>query len=112
VIFFLYVFWPAPAVTPLGADLRLAVWMGVTWSMDVHTDAEISALAEELQAQNVNDVYVYVSYLKADGQFNPTYAYATDFTRRFHAAAPDIRLYAWLGVPITAEQPDGTVITN
>lgn len=111
-IFFLYVFWPAPSFTPLPRATTFAVWMSVTWSMDAHTDAEIIELAEALQEHNVNELYVYVSYLKADDQFNSTYDQASDFTQRFRTVAPDITLYAWVGVPINVEQPDGTMIAN
>jgi hypothetical protein len=110
--FLLYMFWPAPLPDMLPRETKLAVWIGVTWSMDVHTEAEIIELAESLQAQQVNDVYVYVSYLRPDDTFNATFDHAADFTRRFRAAASDIRLYAWVGVPITVEKSDGNMIHN
>jgi spore germination protein YaaH len=112
ILFLVVMFWPASPLIPLPRDTKLAVWMGVTWSMDMHTDAEIVELAEDLKKQEVSDVYVYVSYLKTDDTFNATYDYAVDFTRHFQAAAPDITLYAWLGVPISIERPDGSFVAN
>ena len=82
-------------------DLRLAVWLGVTWSNDAHSPSEIRALAAELQSQRVSDLFIYVSYLKADGNFNSTYGHAAEFVRQMRSLAPEMRLLAWIGVPTT-----------
>lgn len=110
--FLLYNFWPAPSPLPLPRDIRLALWMSVTWSMEAHSDAEIATLAAHLQEQRVDYAYVYVSYLRAGDVFNPTYEHAAAFTRRLRAAAPDITLFAWVGVPVSIRQPDGTMVEN
>jgi hypothetical protein len=91
---------------------RRAAWMDITWAMDTHTDADIQQLAADLTLHGVQDAYFYVSYLKFGDKFNPTFDHAADFTRRMHALAPDIRLFAWLGVPISIMRDDGTIITN
>jgi hypothetical protein len=108
----IYGFWPVADAVPLLPGAKLAVWMGVTWSMDAHSDAEITQLAADLRQQQVDYAYVYTSYLKADDTFNPTYYQALAFTQRLKAAAPDIALFAWVGVPITIQQSDGTEIAN
>jgi len=86
--------------------------MGVTWSMDVYDSASIAQLADDLQRQNVDDIYVYVSYLKAGDFFNPTYDHASVFVEALREFAPDLRIMAWVGVPITITQPDGQRILN
>jgi len=103
---------PPQATAPENFQPRIAVWMGVTWSMDAYSDEELQSLAGDLQAQGVDDAFVYVSYLTADDTFNATYEYAADFTRRMKHYAPEIRFFAWVGVPISITTPDRTVIEN
>lgn len=109
-----YLFFPPlnPSPSLNHAKLRTAVWMDVTWSMDEYASDEITQLANTLQSQNVDDVYVYVSYLKAGDFFNPTYDFAKDFVATLKQSAPDIRILAWIGIPISITQPDGTFIAN
>lgn len=78
-----------------------AAWLGVDWVNAPHTDAEITVLADDLAARQITTVYVFTSYLKEHGAFNPTYAHAADFVAALHRAAPDISVQAWLGLPLT-----------
>lgn len=96
---FLPPFSEAPSI-PETLIFRRAAWIGVEWAMEPHTSAEISAFAAELQAHRITDAYLYVSYLRADGQFNQTYDHARALTDQLRALVPDIRLLAWVGVPI------------
>lgn len=89
-------------------DLRLAVWMGVTWSMDEHEPGRIRDLAEDLLVREVDDAYVYVSYLRADDRFNRTFEQAETFVAQLKRHAPGLRLLAWIGVPISVNRDDGT----
>jgi hypothetical protein len=77
-----------------------AVWLGIEWVNEPHDAREIAALADRLQALQVRDVYVYVSYLRPNGRFGETYTHAAELTRAMKAAAPSMRLHAWLGVPV------------
>jgi hypothetical protein len=110
--FLIYEFWAAPPIQPLPQNIKIAAWMSIEWSMESRTDAEIQALADELQANGVDYALVYVSYLKAGDIFNPTYDYAAEFTRRMKSIVPDITLLAWVGIPIRITQPDGTFEAN
>lgn len=101
----------APALPETFAP-RIAVWMGVTWSMDVYDAEALQALADDLITNGVTDAYVYVSYLKAGDFFNQTFDEASNFTSAMKQLAPDIRWWAWVGVPISITQPDGTAIAN
>ena len=109
-----YLFAPPLNTNPSlpSVNLKRAVWMGVTWSMDDYSAEEIAQLATTLQSQQVDDVYIYVSYLKAGDFFNPTYDHAEEFVAILKQTAPDIRVLAWVGVPISITQPDGTFIAN
>ena len=108
-----YLFLPPVAEVRLSrTNLRLAVWMGVTWSMDDHAPGEIRDLANELLARNVDDAYIYVSYLRADDSFNLTYGQAKAFVSQIKQQAPGLRLLAWIGVPVSIKRADGTTSPN
>ncbi len=114
VAFIAYQFAPPPEVPPFpdGYHADRAVWMGVTWPKDSHTDSEIATLAHDLQARRIGYVFVYVSYLKPGDFFNPTYDHAAGFTERLRSAAPEITLLAWIGVPISVTVSGGQNIPN
>ncbi len=112
-----WIFWqfsppPLPPDLPEDYQAARAVWLGVTWVMDFHTDDEIQALAANLQAHHVRYVFAYISYLKPDATFNPTFEHAATFANRFHAAAPEIMLLGWLGVPTQITTPEGKYLEN
>lgn len=112
-VFLVWQFSPPQTPSPVeGFNPRIAVWMGVTWSMDTYNDEDLQSLADDLIAQGVDDAYVYVSYLKAGDFFNPTYDHAADFTSRMKTYAPTIRLWAWVGIPISPTLDDGTIVAN
>jgi spore germination protein YaaH len=103
---------PAPPDLPVDYHALRAAWLGVTWAMDAHTEDEIQALAAELQAHHIRYVFAYVSYLKPDGTFNPTFEHAATFARHFHAIAPGVMLLGWLGIPTQATTPAGHYLEN
>ncbi len=74
--------------------------------MEPHTAAEIEALAADLQQRQIHTIFVYVSYLKPTGEFNPTYDHAREFVAAMNQIAPEIEVQAWLGVPV--QVPPGT----
>ncbi|MCP4541432.1 MAG: hypothetical protein GY832_30245, partial [Chloroflexi bacterium] len=77
-----------------------ALWLGVEWVNEPHDESEIIALADDLQRRQIRDVYVFVSYLRADGEFNPTFAHAAEFIRVLKTAQPDSSVQAWIGLPL------------
>lgn len=103
---------PVPPDLPEYYQALRAAWVGVTWVMDSHTDDEIQALAANLQAHHARYVFAYISYLKPDDTFNPTFEHAATFARRFHAIAPGVMLLGWLGIPTQATTPGGHYLEN
>jgi hypothetical protein len=83
-----------------------AAWLGVEWSMEPHSVSEVEALAANLKQQQIATIFVYLSYLKPAGEFNPTYDHAREFIMAFKQVAPEIEVQAWLGVPVRV--PPGT----
>jgi hypothetical protein len=117
IVIFAWVAWqflppPAPPNLPPNYTADKAVWLEITWAMDSHTDTEIEALARSLQAHKVRYVFAYVSYLKADDTFNPTFDHAARFVEQIRLYAPEIVLLAWVGVPIQITRPDGQYVDN
>lgn len=93
---------PLPeSLTLARTDLRLATWLSVSWSMAAHDASQVEALADELTALGVDDVYVFISYLKADGSFNRTFDFASEFVAALKGYAPELRALAWIGVPVS-----------
>ncbi len=70
--------------------------------MEPYTTAEVEALAASLQQRQIDTIFVYVSYLKPTGSFNPTYDHAHDFVAALKQAASQIEVQAWLGIPVKA----------
>lgn len=77
-----------------------AVWLGVEWVDQAHSAAEILNLANILDKQQIRYVFVYTSYLKPGGHFNPTYSYAGQFIQTLKATEPDLNVQAWIGLPL------------
>ncbi len=98
---------PLPADLKLPrADLRLATWLGVDWSMEKQNPARVKRLAAQLKALVVDDVYAFVSYLTANDTFNPSYAFAPEFVAALKQSAPGLRVLAWIGVPVSLSGSD------
>jgi len=77
-----------------------AAWLGIEWVNEPRDGREVEALVEELRRHQMTDAYAYVSYLHPSGRFGETFAHAASFTRGLHAAAPEVRVQAWLGIPL------------
>jgi len=77
-----------------------AAWLGVEWVNASHSKAEIAALAVELAQRQITTVYVFTSYRKAEGVFNPSYDHAQDFVRALKKSSPALNIQAWIGLPL------------
>lgn len=86
-----------------------AAWLDVEWVKDPHQSDEIVALARDLRQREIRYVFVFVSYLKADGRFNSTYSYAAQFTHALKDAQPDLNVQAWIGLPLNQPRLVGGV---
>jgi hypothetical protein len=92
-----------PATTFSGAHFNQgtnAVWLGVEWVNEPHDTREIVTLADDLNRRQVRHVFAYVSYLKSDRRFNPTYSHAAGFVQTLKAIQPDLSVQAWIGLPL------------
>jgi hypothetical protein len=84
-----------------------ATWLGVEWCRDPHSRAEVEALAMNLREEQIRDLFVYATYLREDGRFNPTYQAAREFTQALKASGPDFNVQAWIGLPLRVSRPGG-----
>jgi hypothetical protein len=96
-----------PAVSRPGAYYNVganAAWLGIEWVNEARDERTVEALAEELRRHQITDVYAYVSYLRQSGRFGETFGHAASFTRALNAAAPEVRVQAWLGIPLLPDR--------
>ncbi|NPV65546.1 MAG: hypothetical protein HPY64_00210 [Anaerolineae bacterium] len=98
-LFFLLVLRPA---APAGSN---AIWLGIDWGRAAQKDEDVRQLAGLLRAEGIGTVYVWTTWLQADGTWSattfPTIRAFVDQFRRFY---PEARLDAWIGIP--AEVPE------
>ncbi|MGW6198860.1 hypothetical protein ACWF0M_22130 [Kribbella sp. NPDC055110] len=76
-----------------------ALWLGHAWVDGRKTAADVTALAQRLQGTGIRDLYVHTGPLEHDGSLplakvSPK---ARWFVEAVHAAAPAVRVQAWLG---------------
>jgi hypothetical protein len=79
---------------------RNAAWIGVEWAREPHPAQAIAALAHDLRRRQIRYVFVYTSYLRPDGTFNPTFAHLADFVSQLRRAYPLLHIQAWIGLPL------------
>ncbi len=77
-----------------------AAWLGVEWVSRPHTTDEIYTLSAALAQQQITTIYVYTSYYRPEGTFNPTYGYAEEFVSTLKNFAPDLNVQMWIGLPL------------
>ena len=77
-----------------------AAWLGIEWANEAHSAQEIAALGSDLDRRQIRYVFVYASYLRPDGEFNPTFSCMTDFVSRLKVTNPDLDIQAWIGLPL------------
>ncbi|MDH6220138.1 hypothetical protein [Streptomyces pseudovenezuelae] len=96
---------PAPGTYTRNRD---AIWLGHAWVDGRKTDADVTALARRLETTGIRDLYVHAGPLEHDGTLsNSAYPKARWLIRAMHAAAPGVRVQAWLGDKLATESPDG-----
>jgi hypothetical protein len=78
-----------------------AAWLSVDWVHTAHDPETITALANDLTRLQIPYLFVFTSYLKEHGEFNPTYAYAETFIQQVKTTYPDAKILAWIGLPLT-----------
>lgn len=97
---------------PSGYVAQKAAWLSIEWGMGAQTAAEMETLVQSLRDHNITYIFPYVSYLKPDGIFNPTFDHAAAFTMYMKTAAPEIKVLGWVGVPLQITTPDGVLVEN
>ena len=77
-----------------------AIWLGVEWVNENHAPGEITTLADHLRQRQIRTVFVYSSYWRADGEFSASYEYAGAFVASLKQTYPELRVLAWIGLPL------------
>ncbi|MFJ9819509.1 hypothetical protein ACIRU3_30455 [Streptomyces sp. NPDC101151] len=85
-----------------------ALWLGHAWVDGRKTQADVTALARRLKDTGIRDLYVHAGPLEHDGTLpKSAYSRARWLISAVHAAAPRVRVQAWLGDKLASEGPDG-----
>ncbi|KOG43345.1 hypothetical protein AQJ84_13015 [Streptomyces resistomycificus] len=85
-----------------------AIWLGHAWVDGRKKDADVTALARDLETTGIRDLYVHSGPLEHDGTLpESAYPRARWFIDAVHTAAPGIRVQAWLGDVLATESPNG-----
>jgi len=76
-----------------------ALWLGHARVDGRKTEADVTALARQLEGTGIRDLYVHAGPLEHDGSLplSKVSPRARWFTSAMRAAAPDVRVQAWLG---------------
>jgi hypothetical protein len=86
-----------------GSNCDLAdngAWISVDWTSNPVNASAIQHHASSARQRKLRYLFVYTSYLKADGTFSQSDRYANDFVSEFRRFNQDTLLLAWLGIPI------------
>lgn len=86
-----------------------AAWLGVDWVNGDRSVEEAAALADDLARRQTTEVYVFTSYMKPNGAFNPTYSHAAEFVHALKASDPGVSVQAWIGLPLQGPSGSGYV---
>ncbi|GAB4569893.1 MAG: hypothetical protein Kow0077_03160 [Anaerolineae bacterium] len=86
---------PAPATT------HNAIWLGISWGQNVHADAEVQALVQELRDNEIDTLYIWTTWLQEDGTWSETtFEHLGAFVQQVRRFYPEARLDAWIGLPV------------
>lgn len=78
-----------------------AAWVSVDWTSKSVDEIAVRQLAENAKSRNLKYLFPYVSYLKSDGSFSPSYKYAKEFVSTFRKFNQGTQILAWVGLPLT-----------
>lgn len=84
-----------------------AAWIGVDWTSSPPNLVSTEQLAAEMSSRGFRYLFPFVSYLRSDGAFSPSFSYAAEFVSTFHRCDESTYLVAWIGVPVDSTQPLG-----
>jgi len=110
VLYVLVLFWgrtPADFSNPNCKFTQNAAWISVDWTSQPVDEIAVRQLAESAKSHNLKYLFPYVSYLKSDGTFSPSYQYANEFVSTFRKSNKDVRILAWIGLPLANNRPIG-----
>ena len=84
-----------------------AAWVSVDWTSQPVDEMAVKQLAESAKSRNLKYLFPYVSYLRSDGSFSLSYQYTNKFVSTFRRLNKDVRILAWIGLPLANNRPIG-----
>jgi len=89
------------------AGTSYAAWSDVSWNAQPVERVSVAHMASGARARRLTYLYPYLSYLRKDGTFSPSYDHADAFVAEFRRADSRTKLLAWVGLPLTNDRPIG-----
>lgn len=98
---------PPDCIMPVDTLPENAAWLSVDWTSRVPDHMMVRQLAVDAYARRLRYLLPFVSYVRPDGTFNPTYTHAAEFVSVYRSFDKRSRLLAWIGIPVRNTQPFG-----
>jgi hypothetical protein len=88
------------------------MWVSVDWTSQPADEAAVAQLASEALQKEMDYIFPFVTYLKKDGSFSPSYDHAAEFVATFRHFNHETKVLAWIGIPLITDDHlgiEGTV---
>jgi hypothetical protein len=108
--FITLVYWgwaPAHISNPECTLDQNAAWISVDWTSQPADEAAVAELAANASARRFRYLFPFTTYLKADGEFSPSYSHAAEFVRQFRRFNRETYLLAWIGIGLPIRNQRG-----
>jgi hypothetical protein len=93
-----------PSIRSTGQD---AYWLGHAWVDGRKSQADVDALATQLEGTGIHDLFVHAGPFADDGTLDPGLRpKATWLIQALHTAIPGVRVQAWLGDVLADDRMD------
>lgn len=102
-----YVWVPTNCTMPGYPLHENAAWLSVDWTSRVTDSEVVGQLAADTTARHLRYLFPFVSYVRPDGTFSPSFSHAAEFVSTFRRFDKHIRLLAWIGIPVRNTLPLG-----
>lgn len=98
---------PADFSNPHCEFTQNAAWISVDWTSKPIDQDAVRQLAENAKSRKLKYLFPYISYLQSEGTFSDSYQSAHDFVNTFRKFSKNVRILAWIGLPLANTRPIG-----
>lgn len=100
--------WVSPHIPAQQCSLtKNGAWISVDWTSEPVNEGAVAQLADQAKLRRFKYLFPFTTYMKADGTFSPSYAYAGEFVSTFRTYNNEVAMLAWIGIPLKNESRFG-----